>query len=420
MKCGYIFAAHSTNSRRRRTLYAGRITKISFLALLLAIPLGLMAQEQPLNKSSLRFSLGASAGLLHGQGEEIVFWKAGSDRKLSQLLYDSKPIGYAGVDLSLDWQKAGSRWGFFTDGTFKFGFPGKSGRAQDSDWTEWDYPDWLIYYSVHDNTTERAILIDANIGASFRLFDFFLLKAYLAYNFIEFAWTASGGSFLYPANDGGHRYRLDSSFEVGKYRQTWHIISPALAFYGKFNRYFDIELAFAISPFIWCDALDNHLIRNPPLDFFFDMKGGLFIEPKLVFSYTPKKFLSLSLAVSYRNISGTRGNEKYVQQGKDTIEATDRAGAGYHGFDVGLIAKFNFYGFDIWKIGNYAAGYDLPAGYRGPVILNQRGITYTAHNIYPHAPAVQSQNDWQKVYGDLAIKLQKPANPDIDMYLMVR
>jgi outer membrane protease len=317
MRCGYNFAAQGANSRGR-TLYAGRITKISFLALLLAIPLGLTAQEQPVNNSGFRFSLGASAGLLHGQGEEIVYWEEGSDRKRSQLLYDSKPLGYAGVDVSLDWQKAGSRWGFFTDGTFKFGFPGQSGLAQDSDWTEEDYPDWLTYYSVNDNGTDRAILIDVDIGASFRLSEFFLLKAYLAYNFIEFAWIATGGSFLYPPppDNPGHGYLRDSNYEVGKYRQTWHIISPALAFYGKLNRYFDIELSFAISPFIWCDALDKHLLRNPTLDVFFDMSGGLFIEPKLVFSYTPKDFLSISLAVSYRNISGARGEGKYVEAEK--------------------------------------------------------------------------------------------------------
>jgi outer membrane protease len=312
---------------------------------LLTIPLALAAQEQATNKSGPRFSLGVSLGLLHGQGEEIVYWDEGSDRKLSQLLWDIKPLGYAGVEVGIDWQKPGSRWGFFTDAMFKFGFPGASGVMEDRDWRGVNYPDWLTDYSVHDNRTRRAMLIDAAIGASFRLSELFLLKASLAYNFMTFSWTASGGSFLYPGtkeapNNHFPIEKLGVS-EVGNYSQTWHIISPALAFCGKFNRYFDAELSFAVSPLIFSTAVDNHLLRTPPLDIFFDMFGWLFIEPKLVFSYTPKDYFSLSLSVSYRNIIGTRGDGKYVWQDGSTIEENNAVGAGYHAFDVGLIAKFN-------------------------------------------------------------------------------
>jgi outer membrane protease len=292
----------------------------------------------------LRLSLGTSLGLLHGQGEEIVYWDEESDRKLSQLLWDSKPLGYAGVDVGIDWKKPGSRWGGVANVAFKFGFPGASGVMEDRDWRGVNYPDWLTDYSVHDNRTDSAILIDAEVGASFRLLGPFVLKASLAYNFMSFSWTASGGSFLYPSTStvSNNHYPIEKLgvSEVGKYSQKWHIISPALAVYGKFNRYFDVELSFAASPFIFSTAVDNHLLRTPPLDIFFDMKGGFFIEPKLVFSYTPKDFLSLSLAVSYRNIGGTRGDGKYIQQPVSTKEYTDTIGAGYRAFDVGLSAKF--------------------------------------------------------------------------------
>jgi outer membrane protease len=302
--------------------------------------------EQPANKSSLRLSLGASLGFLHGQGEEIVYRDTATNNKLSQLLWDIKPLGYAGVDVGLDWQRPASRWGFFADGNFKFGFPGKSGVMQDSDWTVAAYPDWLTYYSVSDNRTKSAILIDAATGASFRLSKLFVLKAYIAYNFIRFSWTASGGSFLYPG-DNGHFYINMNPRDVGNYSQTWHIIAPASAFYGKFNRYFDVELSFALSPFIFSSAVDNHLLRS--LDIFFDMKGGIFIEPKLAFSYTPKDYFSLSLSASYRNISGTRGDGKYVQKGEGTMTIHNRVGAGYEAFDVALIAKFSVDILRIWQ-----------------------------------------------------------------------
>jgi outer membrane protease len=65
---------------------------------------------------------------------------------------------------------------------------------------------------------------------------------------MSFSWAASGGSFLYPAGD--HCFEEPTGSTV-TYQQSWHIISPALALYGKFNRYFDIELSLKASPFIW-------------------------------------------------------------------------------------------------------------------------------------------------------------------------
>jgi outer membrane protease len=316
--------------------------KILVLALPALIATAVFAQEQAANKSGLRFSLGASLGLLYGQGEELVYWSSGSDRRLSQLLWDFKPTGYAGVDVGVDWQKPGSRWGFFTEGVFKFGFPGASGVMEDRDWNAFslfniDNPKWLTQYSIHDNRTNSAILIDADLGISFRLFEFILLKTYIAYSYMSFIWAASGGSYLYPPPGVTHRIEKLTG-PVVIYQQNWHIISGALALYGKFNRYFDIELSLKASPFIWCVAGDDHIIWNT---YYTDtMEFGFFIEPELVFSYTPKDYFSLSLSVSYRDISGTRGDTEIKTQGKLVGTTENQAGAGYRAFDISLSAKF--------------------------------------------------------------------------------
>jgi hypothetical protein len=81
---------------------------------------------------------------------------------------------------------------------------------------------------------------------------------------------------------------------------------------------------------------------------------------------------------------------------------------------------YTFAGFDIWKVGISYLGPDLRPGYHGPLVLNQRAMDYTKNNIYPHALALQSQNDWQRVSGTLTIELQKPANPAIELSVMVR
>jgi outer membrane protease len=259
---------------------------------------------------------------------------------MSQLLWNIDHLIYAGLELDFSWQIPKNSWGLFSNISAKFGFPGETGVMEDRDWIDADYPNWLTHYSVHSNNTDRAVFIDAAIGASFPVFNSFLLKPFLGYDYMEFSWTANGGSFLYPG-DNGHRYLL-VPMDVITYTQIWNIFSLGIAFYGSFNQYFDIELSFKASPFIWCYGNDNHIMRD--LIITSDLSGGFFIEPSLVFSYTPTDIFTLSFTFNYKNISGTRGDSTYKRQGS-TPPVTDHyqniAGAAYHAFDIGLVGKFN-------------------------------------------------------------------------------
>jgi outer membrane protease len=281
-------------------------------------------------------SLGASTGLLYGQAEEIVFKYKNYSNKLSQLLWDEKPLVYAGLDIHYNRKKPAGKWSVFTDALFKFGFPAKTGIMEDRDWQDTRYPNFLTNYSVHDNETEKAVLININAGASFNIFEKILIKPFLSYNYMNFSWAASGGSLLYPGADGGHNYIL-SSGNVITYEQVWNIIAAGISFYGAFNRYFDINISVSLSPLIWCTAVDNHILRS--LIFTDTLSGGFFIEPGLIFSFTPNDFLSVSLSVAYRNISGTRGDSK-AQSPTTTVISKNAGGAGYSVFDAGIIVNY--------------------------------------------------------------------------------
>lgn len=286
-------------------------------------------------------SLGASIGVLSGRSEEIVYRDGRTRDKLSQLLWDFKPLVYLGVDVLYGWQKPENQWGLFARTSFKFGIPGNSGVMEDRDWVALDYPDFLTHYSVHNNRTETAVLIDADIGASFQIFNQFLLKPFISYSFMSFAWRAKGGSILYPNSNGGHMYLR--AVDVITYQQNWNIISPGIAFYGVFNRYFSGEITLKMSPLVWCVAYDNHILRNLTIKDRLDI--GFFIEPGLFFSFTPTDLFSLSLSVLYRNISYIRGDETRKQQGQPTAMVRNDKGAGYSAFDIGLTAKFSLFNF---------------------------------------------------------------------------
>jgi outer membrane protease len=301
-----------------------------------ALVFSVSAQSTGINGHSL--SLGTSMGLLVGEGEEIIYRYANSDDKISQLLWPFKPLVYIGADLHYNWRIPTSKWSIFVDGIFKFGFPGETGQMEDRDWMDIRYADFLTHYSVHNNKTQNAMLIDANIGASFTILEKHLLKMFISYSYMNFSWTASRGSFLYPDSYGGHGYMI-VSMDVGTYKQTWNIFSPGLSFHGVLNPYFDIDISLRLTPFIWFSAEDVHLIRD--LAITNNIFGGFFIEPNLLFSFRPINFFTLSLSFLYRNISGTRGDGEYKQQGQATFTAKDIIGAGYYMFDIGIVARFN-------------------------------------------------------------------------------
>jgi outer membrane protease len=287
-----------------------------------------------------RLALGASLGLLNGQAEEIVYRTGRSDAYLSQLLWDMKPLVYAGADVHYHWQSPSRGWGVFTDVSVKLGIPMRTGVMEDRDWMN---PGQLTHYSVSDNKTRGAALIDLTAGVSITLFDTLLLKPFLSYSFMRFSWTASGGYYLYPPQGDvigdwpyGHGSLPDGPALT--YTQTWNIIATGISFYGAFNRYFDADVSLKLSPFIWCTAVDNHLLRN--LTITDSMWGVFFVEPSLLFSFTPNGFFKLSLAAAYRYIGGARGNSLYDPPVDGMRISWNTAGAGYSAVTIGLAATF--------------------------------------------------------------------------------
>jgi outer membrane protease len=312
------------------------------LVFVLFVVSGFSVSAQSTGRNSPGLFYDVSLGLLNGAGEEIVYRDKSSDTKLSQLLWEMKPLFYFGAGMHYHWLKPEKNWGVFAGALYKFSFiPAKTGVMEDRDWMAEYYPDFLTHYSVHDNRTEETQRVDANIGLSFRIAKKYLLKAYVAYEFMHFSWTARGGSLLYPdwdingdgKPDGDHDYL--KPIDVITYKQDWHMVSPGIAFYGEFNRYFDLELSLKLSPFIWLSTKDNHLLRN--LVITDNLDGGFFVEPSLIFSLKANNSI-ISISVEYKNISGTRGDAKYNDNGTSTTYK-NMGGAGYSAFDVGITAK---------------------------------------------------------------------------------
>jgi outer membrane protease len=312
-----------------------------------------IAAQSAVAQNARPFSFGVNVGTLVGNGEEFVYRSSKHDSKLIELLWGMAPLIYAGENVSYVWQKnenrnknqnenkSENRLGFFASGSIKLGFPATWGIMEDRDWILNSYPLWLTHYSVHDNYAKKAILFDASFGVSFPVFEKFILKPYLSYMFMNFEWMALGGSFLYPESND----YFNNKPGVVTYGQIWNIVSPALAFYGEFNPYFDIELSIKVSPLIFISTKDKHILRD--LIITDKMFGGLFVEPGLVFTFKPVRNLTIALSAAYRNISFVYGDSVYdglLDEHNHVLPPQtfkDIAGAGYSVFDFGLVARYS-------------------------------------------------------------------------------
>jgi hypothetical protein len=87
---------------------------------------------------------------------------------------------------------------------------------------------------------------------------------------------------------------------------------------------------------------------------------------------------------------------------------------------------YTFTGFNIWDIYRYDVKIDVYYIYttysrqnKGPVIydLSANSILSTVRG---HSLILQSCSEWQQVNGDMTINLQKPTDPSVDMYIIVR
>ena len=310
------------------------------------------SQARPPARSA--FSLSPLVGMLHGQAEELVFQYPGSSRYLSELLWDLKPLLYFGFAADFAPRDPFRSHGFIAETSLRFGLPRRSGVHENRDWTNPQHGQ-LTHFSRHDVYSLSAVLLDISAGHSWRLTDFLALRARAEFSFMHFVWSGWDGFVQYsvdaagnfitvnvpPWHDGIPKFPLYG--EVIRYRQSWFIIAPGLSLKWRIAPRFFLEGNFSYTPLIFCAARDDHLLRGR---IFWDfMAFGHFINGggRLVFS--PVNNMDISLAASYRRITGTRGRtyDQHAATGRTDI-FKDMAGAGFSALDISLAARIRLTG----------------------------------------------------------------------------
>jgi outer membrane protease len=312
------------------------------------IPVASHAQDSldfTIARTPYRISLAATVGALIGQAEEIVYKYADRDDKLSQLLWDLKPMVYAGSALSFARSDPLAGPGVMVDMSVKFGLPLQTGTMEDRDWYDEDledrYPSNPKYqldnpdlkcFSTHDAFLEEgALLFDFAGGLTIPIKSAVAVKALFAVSYMYFSWAGKDGYGKYMITDWK---RWPYNGTIITYKQAWLIFSPGIGLFWPFHRVLSLDFHFFISPLIYAGAEDNHIAGNLFNDY---MRGDLYLEPSLDIAFAPNRFFSLIVHGSWRHIVGTRGDTSI--NGSPVLRKNE-SGAGFSAFDAGLSFKF--------------------------------------------------------------------------------
>ena len=280
------------------------------------------------------FTLSPLFGILYGQAEEIALWFDGprTGDYISQLLWDIKPLIYVGLAVDFGPGDPFAGHGFIAAGSLRFGLPFRSGHKENRDWQN-PQESWLTDFSRQEAFIQNAILLDISAGYSWRLTNSLALRTFMEFSFMHFSWSGENG-FAQPAptsdlpewHSGIPKYTFYGM--IIRYSQNWFIFAPGFSLLWGINERFSLKGHFSYTPLIFCRARDDHLLAQT---IFWDtMSFGHYINGGGAIIFSPRRDLDLSLAISYRHISGTRGNFRL----QDNIEGTsvrhyNAAGAGF-------------------------------------------------------------------------------------------
>jgi outer membrane protease len=285
------------------------------------------------------FSLSPYIGILYGHSEEIVYKDPPEQNLyLSELLWDLKPLLYAGLGVDFAPGDSSRKQGFAAALSFKAGLPLKTGIIENRDWINENF---ITHYSRHDAYSRTTVLLDVSAGYFRRFFDSLALNIYGEISYAHLSWSGANGYTQYPIT-----FPWDSSFpktyysgEVIRYSQNWFIAAPGVSLDWDMNRLFSLKAFFNYSPLIYCADRDDHLVgmKRTFLDYLY---FGQYIKAGGGLTLSPSQNTGISLHASYKRITGARGNT--FEGG--WLLAQDGAGAALKALDLGFAVNFRLKG----------------------------------------------------------------------------
>jgi outer membrane protease len=314
----------------------------------LFFPLPLQGQTPQAKDFPYAVSVSPLSGFLYGQGEELVYKGENSSTYWSELLWDIKPVFYAGALLDIARKEQWEKPGPFFSLSMKFAFPMRTGIMEDRDW---DAPNnMLSNYSRHDSKAEEAWFHDFSAGVSLPVRSRALFRGYLGLSYTHFKWTSSDGYLKYAKKAPDKTYlpledsdpEIPLSGQVVSYTQEWVTLFCGFSVLYVFHPRFSAGISIRLSPLLYFTGEDIHHRTNSQYnDYIF---GGLYVEPGGELVFTVNKWFSTGLQVSWRYIKGNANGDTYsrnTRTNESRVFQGNLAGAAYQALDLGLVATIH-------------------------------------------------------------------------------
>jgi outer membrane protease len=287
-------------------------------------------------------SLSPQFGVLYGQGEELVYLSENSDKLLSQLFWDLKPLLYGGLKLEFARRNPLAGFGLFSALSMKFGFPMESGVMEDRDWTgpAGEYTN----YSRHDALSNGALILDLAAGPSLPIGSILAFRPSLGFSYTRFSWTGQDGYYRYgqKLSGGGYAPLQDSDPRVPvygpavSYSQEWICMPLGFSLLVTPGRRFSGALWLYAGPVFKFQGLDEH--HQKLTQYRDEMRRGYFLEPGGEFRFSFKERFSLRVYGSWRRLAAKSHGEtssRLSGGGKWNFQS-NTAGGNFQAVDLGM------------------------------------------------------------------------------------
>jgi outer membrane protease len=299
-------------SEPRRRMFVAMALHRSRLLLFVA---ALAAAALPAGAAGVTLTTRSTAGVTLGVAREFVL--SGS-YVVSELDWPLLPAITVGAALDLT-----TPAGFIATLEAQTAVPSYTGTMTDSDFLNGDGV--KTHYSQSDSYLKGAAMLTAQAGWAIPLppdQPWTLLAPFLQFEYMQFNWSAENGYLQYPPPSQTAPPYTPWSPSTTKvtiygpgilYSQTFLIPSAGLKASLRPLQALTIDMSVAISPYLWCFDVDDHLFRL--VRFYDNLAGGFMIEPRLAVTLKITPRATLGLDVLYRHISGLTGDTVQVGSG---------------------------------------------------------------------------------------------------------
>lgn len=275
-----------------------------------------------------------SAGALMGEAREFVFE---NDSRISELTWPIGPTPAVNLDAGVTLFKRvrlGAR--------ACFGVPGDFGTVTDSDYLNEPTSSAKTHYSEHDGRLDYAVHLECAASFNFTVpldyakkGDALTLVPSLGFQYKRYKWTASDGWAQYPPessapytewSESGAKTYFSGS--VMTYEQIYLIPFAGIGTTIPISDRFSFLATLKASPYLWCNAKDEHLLRD--LTFYDYTRGGWFFESEITGRCAITRILAAVATVTYTTTGVQRG-DTYQYAGSSTSASVYRESDGEGG-----------------------------------------------------------------------------------------